>query len=521
VPVVDWLLEILGAGGSSNSAAALLIAAAVFAAGARLLILWTTQRTVLRLGHELSAALFSKVLRQPYSFHASRNPSELYASVEKVQLIVYGAFYPLIQGVVACVMAIAIVASLLALQPHATVATAAGIGIIYVAATMVTRARLRRNSTVVANAATERMKALQESLGGIRDIILGQTHARFEERFNMVDLRIRTAQTTNMFISAAPRYVIEAGGIIVLGLLALYLSRQPGGLSAAIPTLGPLALGAQRLLPLLQQAYLGWSNLAGNAATIRDVLELIDAPASDPTSSAPSPDIPFDREISIEGVTLSYPGRAGALRGVDMRVLKGQRIGIMGPSGSGKSSLLDVLTGLLEPTQGEIRVDGRPITPENRGAWQRHIAYVPQMVYLPDASISQCIAFGNVDLVHQQRVEQAAKQAQLHEFILTLPAGYDTQVGERGVRLSGGQRQRIGIARALYKRASVLILDEATGALDAKTEAEIIEGFDLLERDVSLLIVSHRKSALSGCDAVVTLEAGAIASFQTQPSSVH
>ena len=496
-------------------ATVLLISAALLAAAARLFILWTTQKIVLRLGHEIAVAIFGRMLRQPYSFHISRNPSEIYASVEKVQAITFGALLPLIQGFVATVIAIAIIALLFAIDPLSASIAAVSIGLVYFLMSLGTRRRLKANSAIITEAATARMKAIQEGVGGIRDILLGQTQARFEEHYRQVDARYRRAQAINMFITAGPRYVIEAAGIVIIGLLALFLSLQPGGIVAAIPKLGALALGAQRLLPLLQQAYGGWSSFAGNSKLFSDVLQLVQAPVAAGEMPHSDERLPFARDIIFDDVSLSYPERPNALRGVSFTIAKGTRVGIMGPSGSGKSSLLDVLTGLLEPTTGEVRIDGCRITSENRILWQRHVAHVPQTVYLPDTSIAACIAFGETGPVMDlERVEQSARRAQLHDFIMTLPTGYQTKVGERGVRLSGGQRQRIAIARALYKQASLLIFDEATGALDRKTERDVMDSIECLGRDITVLVVSHRLSALRGCDSILVIEEGTIAAIR-------
>lgn len=514
-PVLGWLMGVLGSTTGDNlamRATILLITAAILSAAARLFILWTMQKIVLRLGHELAVAIFSGMLRQPYSFHVSRNPSELYASVEKVQAITFGALLPLIQGFVAMVIAIAIMALLFAIDPLSASVAALAIGLVYFGLSLTTRQRLTQNSTIITDAANARMKAIQEGVGGIRDILLGHAQARFEEHYRQVDARYRRALAINMFIAAGPRFVIEAAGIVILGLLALYLSFQPGGLVAAIPKLGALALGAHRLLPLLQQAYGGWSSFAGNAKLFADVLQLLNAPAPAKNIGRSEASLPFSRDIVFDRVSLSYPGRPAALQSVSFTIPKGARVGIMGPSGSGKSSLLDVLTGLLDPTSGEIRIDGRSITSENRTEWQRQVAHVPQAVYLPDTSIATCIAFGEpgpqVDL---ERVQEAARRAQLHHFVVSLPAGYETEVGERGVRLSGGQRQRIAIARALYKQANVLIFDEATGALDEKTERDVMDSIACLGRDITVLVVSHRLFTLRGCDWVLVLEDGKVA----------
>ena len=519
LPGFGWFISLVGGGEGGNlvaKATILLISAAMLSAAARLFILWTTQNIVLRIGHELAVAIFSGMLRQPYSFHISRNPSELYASVEKVQAITFGGLLPLIQGLVATVIAVAIIALLVAIDPFGALLAALAIGFVYFAVSLFTERRLKSNSAIINEAATARMKAIQEGVGGIRDILLGHTQARFEAHYREVDARYRRAQAINMFIAAGPRYVVEAAAIVVIGLLALFLSLQPGGIVAAIPKLGALALGAQRLLPLLQQAYGGWSNFAGKAKLFADVLQLVQARVATDESARSQERLPFSRDIVFDQVSLSYPERPNALQSVSFTISKGARLGIMGPSGSGKSSLLDVLTALLEPTSGEIRVDGRSITHENRSGWQRHVAHVPQTVYLPDTSIAACIAFGepgpDVDL---ERVEQAARGAHLHDFIMSLPARYGTQVGERGVRLSGGQRQRIAIARALYKQASLLIFDEATGALDQKTERDVMDSIDCLGRDITVLVVSHRLSALRGCDSILVIEEGRVAAIRS------
>jgi ATP-binding cassette subfamily B protein len=241
-----------------------------------------------------------------------------------------------------------------------------------------------------------------------------------------------------------------------------------------------------------------------------DVLGLLEAPvvASAPAGSEPRP---FAKDIVFDRVSLSYPGRVPALEEVSLTIKKGERIGLVGTTGSGKSSFLDLLMALLDPSEGEIRIDGSRLDDSVRPGWQAQIAHVPQAVYLADASIASNIAFAEPETaIERERVEAAARQAHLHDFIAALPEGYDTKVGERGVRLSGGQRQRIAIARALYKKANLLIFDEATGALDRKTERAIMDGIAELGRGITILIVAHRISALAGCDRIVRLEAGRI-----------
>jgi len=516
LPGFGAFLWLTGAGAGDDlvvRAAALLIAATLAAAAARVTILWITQGFVVAFGHDIGTAIFNRMLRQPYSFYVTRNPSELLASVEKVHVLIFGTLMPLMQGVTASLIALAIVALLFAIDPFTALIAAASVGSLYAAVSAMTQPRLKANSRVLAETGTARMQAIQEGLGGIRDILLGHSQRIFEESFERLDWRYRRAQTYNIFFAGMPRYLVEAAGVVLIVLLALSMSYRPGGIVAAIPMLGALALGAQRLLPLIQQSYVGWSNFAGNAGVMADVLALMEAPvvASAPRGADRPPE-PFTRDIVFDKVSLSYPGRAAALREISLSIAKGERVGLVGTTGSGKSSFLDLLMALLDPSEGEIRIDGQPLGEASRADWQAQIAHVPQSVYLADSSIAANIAFAEAEEeIDAARVEAAARQAQLHDFISALPEGYETKAGERGVRLSGGQRQRIAIARALYKQANVLIFDEATGALDRKTERAIMAAVGALGREITVLVVAHRISALAGCDRIVRLEGGRVA----------
>jgi ATP-binding cassette subfamily B protein len=293
--------------------------------------------------------------------------------------------------------------------------------------------------------------------------------------------------------------------------------------AAAIPVLGALALGAQRLLPVLQQVYSSIAIIRGAEASLRDTLALLDQPLPKYVEGVNFAPLPFVHEITLQGVGFSYAGSSlRVLRNVDLVLPRGKRVGIMGSTGSGKSTLLDIVMGLLKPTEGNLNVDGVPINDKNCHNWQAHIAHVPQSIYLADGSIEENIAFGlprkDIDL---ERVRQAAQQAQIHDLIESWSQKYQTNVGERGVRLSGGQRQRIGIARALYKRADLIIFDEATSALDSETERTVMEAINLLSSDLTILIVAHRLTTLQGCDFVVELSHGEVARVGTYQELVN
>jgi ABC-type multidrug transport system fused ATPase/permease subunit len=491
-------------------ASLLLIAGAVTAAIVRLLLLWLTQRYVMAVSHDLATTVFGRMLRQPYADYVKRSSSEALASMEKVRDVAISALLPLMQGIVAAIMSLLIGVLLFAISPFATVAAGAAIGIVYAAISLLTRARLRANSRVLAFAAVERTKMVQEGLGGLRDIILDRSQPLFEESFRVVDRRFRHAAAINSFISQGPRFVIEAAGISTIALIALVMSRWPGGIVHAIPVLGALALGSQRLLPLIQLAYQGWSGTAGNLQAIDDVASVLAMPVL-PLPGADSTPLPFAREMAFERVSFGYGSAGLAVRDVDLVIPRGSRIGIAGTTGSGKSTLLDLLMGLLEPDAGAIRVDGALLDAETRPRWQATIAHVPQAIFLIDDKVAANIAFGlHGDRIDMDRVRACARAAHVADFIEGLPEGYDTKVGERGIRLSGGQRQRIGIARALYKQAEVLILDEATSALDDETEAAVMRSIMALGGDITIVMIAHRRSTLEGCDRIVRLEGGRV-----------
>jgi len=475
----------------------------------RLLVLWASQRFVFALGHDIGRSIFGRMLRQPYSLYLERNPSEVVSGIDKAGMLIFFVLSPLIQGVIASVMALSILALLVAIAPASAVWAAAAMIFGYATIALATGPRQRENSKIVASFASARSKAVQEAIGGLRHIILDHSQPAFEEKFNALDDVFRKAQSNSGFINIAPRFVVEGLGVLVVTLVALQASAGRGGLAAAIPVLGALALGAQRLLPLLQTIYLAISQFSGHVHVVRDALALLNAPVVEAELSPPR--LPFQRDITFTGVSLCYNGRRHVLDDVTVRIPKGARVALAGRTGSGKSSFLDLLMGLLPPTDGEIRIDGRLLDDANRAGWQIQISHVPQSIYLSDASIATNIAFGcpHIDM---NLVEEAARRAQLDDLLSTAPEGLNTFVGERGVRLSGGQRQRIAIARAFYKRASLLILDEAMGQLDHATEEAVLSVIAAIPREMTVIIVSHRASVLPMCDQMIELDSGRIQS---------
>lgn len=492
-----------------------LIGFALISAAFRMAINWLSMKFTFMAGYELAARLIRRTFAQPYSFHIEQNSSSTLSQLERVQYVLAYVIMPAILAFTSAGVAIVILAALVALEPVVALGAGVFLAVIYLSVSFATRRKLNADSAVISRALKTRVQVLQEGLGGIRDLILDSTQAVFLQKFDDEDWRFRRAQTTVYFITAAPRFVVEACAIVLIALIGLYIHSKPGGLIGALPMLGAFAVGAQRLLPMVQQVYASWSQVMGNRVAMDDVIETLGSP--DEKIVLPRPDsvepLPFRKSIQLAGVSFRYPsGEHDALAGVDLEIPRGSRIGLIGKSGSGKSTLVDLLMGLVEPSSGTVLVDGKPVSPDLQPRWQRQVAHVPQAIFLADMSVASNIAFGRLPQeIDMQRVRQAAREAELDEFIRSLPKGYDTHIGERGVRLSGGQRQRLGIARALYKRASLLVLDEATSALDDSTESSVMRSIAALSSDLTIVMIAHRVTTLQSCDEIYEMKDGRIA----------
>jgi len=489
-------------------------AAAIIAAGLRLLLLWISIRLSNATAADLSAEVYRRTLYQPYSAHVARSSSEIISGITQKVATATSVLTSLVTVVTSTALFLAILTTLFFINPVVATVAISGFGFSYGIIAWLTRRRLKRNSQCIAQQQTLVVKTLQEGLGAIRDVLLDGTQTIYCAAYKNSVLRLQKAIGENQYITLGPRYAMEALGMVLIATFAYTLSYQPGGIGAALPVLGALALGAQRLMPLLQQLYGNWSVVVGSQAELMDVLKLLDQPLPDDAYTRLSGPLEFKDAIRFDNVSFRYSGSGPwILDNFSFSILKGSRIGFVGKTGSGKSTLLDLFMRLLEPTQGKIFVDGHALTSENSRSWQLAVAHVPQNIYLSDATIAENIAFGvKLDEIDFDLVKEAATQAQLSEFIEGSPQGYDAVVGERGVRLSGGQRQRIGIARALYKKAKILIFDEATSALDTDTENAVMAAIDNLNRELTILMVAHRLSTLQNCDLIVQLESGKIVS---------
>ena len=487
--------------------------AALMAGALRVLLLWASIRLSFAVGADLSNGIYRRTLYQPYAVHIARNSSEVINGIStKVGEVIFYILMPTLNLINASVMLVVILIALLSIIPSIALAAFTSFGLIYAVIIRLASNKLKIDSQHIARESTNVIKSLQEGLGGIRDVLIDGSQEVFCTNYRKADQTLRRAQGSNQFISSSPRYGMEALAMLLIATLAYLLANQPDGLVMAIPMLAAMALGMQRLLPALQQAYGAWSTIHGAQASLQDALVLLDQPLPDHAEQSFTTPLPFQQQISLHQISFRYgPQTPWVLKSIDLTIAKGSRVGFIGTTGSGKSTLLDITMGLLEPIEGTIEIDGQPITSGNNRSWQAHIAHVPQAIFLADASIEENIAFGaHKDQIDHERVRQTARQAQIADIIETWPCQYQTNVGERGVQLSGGQRQRIGIARALYKRADVIIFDESTSALDNETELAVMQAIEALSDDLTILIIAHRLSTLKNCTQIIEIANGSV-----------
>ena len=478
--------------------------AAIVAGILRVAQLWFNIRFAQVVGSDFCAEVFRRTLYQPYTFHLNQNTSTILAFVTQKVSAVASGLQAMLVFATSVFLGISIVGALLAINAPVALLTASLLGFFYFIFARQSRLALQKNGEIQAQETVQYIKVLQESLGGIRDVLLDNNQEVFLSLFRRSERGARTASSKNFVIGSMPRFVLEPVALLVLVGVAAVLATSGTGLATMLPLMGVLVFGAQRLMPTLQQAYQMYAMILNYNEATREVLVVLQQPLSVAAVSVAPPPLPFLKHIHLHQISFRYsPASALVLDRVDLHIPKGARIGFVGKTGGGKSTTVDLIMGLLLPTGGAIKVDGLELTGDRMRAWQRTVAHVPQSIFLADVSLAENIAFGvPLPSIDFALVEHAARQAQIDEFIQQQDLKYQAMVGERGVRLSGGQRQRIGIARALYKRASVLVFDEATSALDSETEQAVMQSIEQLSRELTIILIAHRVTTVERCEAV-------------------
>jgi ABC-type multidrug transport system fused ATPase/permease subunit len=476
---------------------------------------WLMLRYANRQGHALSTRLLGSYLSKPYVFYLDRHTAELQKNVfGEVQRVTVGVLIPAVQIVAKLAVIIFIAALLLLVDPVVALVVAAVLGSAYAVLYQVARATLFRAGQVSVEAGTQRARYAIEALAGAKEIRLLGREAEFLRRFEAPSLTWADTQTAAQALGQLPRYAVETVAFGLILTLAIYLLGTGRSAGQILPLLGLYTFAGYRLMPALQQVFAGFASIRASHAALDAVLR--DLPHAGETveqNDRPVADrIPLAHAIELIDARYRYPGtNAWELQPVSLRIPKNSSVALVGATGCGKTTVVDLLMGLLRPTGGSLRVDGVVIDDGNLRAWQRSIGHVPQQIFLSDDTIARNIAFGLPDEeIDMSRVKQAASLARLDEFVSGLPKGYGTMVGERGIRLSGGQRQRIGIARALYPDPELIVFDEATSALDSVTENAVLEALQALAGRKTIVMVAHRLSTVRGCDLICVMEQGRI-----------
>ena len=468
------------------------------------------------MGNVISAEVYRRTLYQPYSFHTQYSSSQIIAlstsdSANVSSSVIPAAFY----FVTNLLVILAIGITLFALDPW--IALGAVVLVVGTYGLIITKTReaLHRNGRKISELNAQSVKAIQEGLGGIRDVLIDGTQPVFESAYRQANQAVLQAQGANNFIAMAPRFLVEPIAMIAIAALAVSMAYDSNQLQRILPLLGALALGANRLLPALQQCFVSLAGMRGNQVSLNKVLEAMCWPINHEQLALSPQKLTLKSEMRFNDVWFSYPSDTPTwvLKGVSFSIKANTTVAFIGATGSGKSTTADLVLGLLQPQRGQITVDGLALTGEQLRAWQISIAHVPQQIYLSDATIAANIAFGVPSAqIDMARVQQAAKLAHIADFIEQRPQAYQEIVGERGVRLSGGQRQRIGIARALYKQASVIVFDEATSALDNTTEEEVMAAIEGLSHHLTIILIAHRLSTIQSADVIFECDSGHIMS---------
>jgi len=461
------------------------------------------------------AYIYNKTnINQPYGEYIKLNSSNLIsaASIDIGRVVqIMSNINNMITGIF---ISIFIISNLLIINSKIALSSLIIFGSCYFLIGSFTKSRLVRNSKIVTENNVKLVNLIQDIFGSIREVILYQYQDVSLKEYISVDKPMRKYGAENIFIASFPKYILESAGLIFITLIAILLSSASSDNSSIFPLLGVFAISAQRLLPALQQIYVGWSTVKGYQASLIKIKKLVLKKIINYEKYQNNQKLLFTKQISFRNISYRYSIKDEFIfKDLNFEIFKGEKIGLIGSTGAGKSTLINMAMGFLPPSKGQICIDDKLISDiseiNNLREWQKLIAYVPQNIYLKDGSFIENIAFGiKKEEVNLAMVMKAAKKAQIKDFIESTENGFNSNVGERGILLSGGQAQRIAIARALYRESKILILDEATSALDVSTEKQIIKSIFLLEKKLTLIMITHRLSTLKFFDRILLIKSG-------------
>jgi len=476
----------------------------------RIILLAVTLDISVKITRSLGEKIFTNILMMDYSKHADHNSSEIITTIfDKTANVSSYLLTPIMNIISSSIIVMAILALVFTFVTEQAIFISIIFGLIYYLISFLTKKRTKRYGELLNISSGKTIKSLQEAIGGIRDIIIDNNQNFFISIFSKHNSRLRTSAGKVEFIQSYPKFLIEMLGMLVIVAVGFYLAKDNSLNESNIALLGGLALSAQKLLPLFQNIYSGYIRII----SFKDQLIAVNYYLGmDPEISSKKHNgeshlkINLSNEIKFSNISFSYEDtKEKIFENLSFSIKKGEKIGIVGATGSGKSTLSDLIMGLLEPNSGDIKVDSIRLSKNNKTKWQQNISHVPQNIFISDGTFIDNIAFGvSEENIDEEMVIYSSKLAKLHDFITSLEDGYKTILGERGSKLSGGQKQRLAIARALYKKSSVLILDEATSALDMTTERSIIN--EINSQNKTIIMIAHRYTTLQQCDRIFMIE---------------
>ena len=513
--IIAYFFEILGLEKTDNLILPICILfslSAIFASTLKIYNLWLSSKLAAKISFDLSFQCFKQNLYQGYEKQLDKNSSNLitnnavYITICNEILASTGRFFSNI------IIGLSISVYLIIFNSFLAISSIIIFGLVYIVLGRLLQKKLLVNSNIIEENSRNQVKIMQESLGSLRDIILSSNQQYFLDLYKKVEIKIRFKNAENGFISMLPRYIVEGFFLVILSVLVYFISFDKSNFSNTIAILGTFAIGAQKLLPCMQQSYSTWSYIVGAKSSLINILNLSNNKIDRKLTLYKAKPYTLKRSIKLKNLSYKYPNsKKFIFEDINLEIFKGEKIGIIGKSGIGKSTIVDIIIGLLEPTRGSLEIDGLNIFekkyPFRKLNWRKSIAHVPQNIFLKDLTFAENIAFDeDLQSIDISKVKKAALKANIDKFIMEQPLKYNSRIGENGVMLSGGQRQRIGIARAFYKNSNIIVLDEATSALDVKTEDKIMDTVYKNIDNSTLIIISHRENTIKNCDKVIEIE---------------
>ena len=484
----------------------------------RIFTFWIQNKMSVIVGSDLARRFCNQILNQDFEYHLNANSGVLISrtitDLSSVLQFISGAMMISAQGVAV----LSIITAIVMYDATSAFVIFSTTLVLYVIIARINKKQLIRNSYTVSDSHALTIRNLQIGLGGIRDVLLGNKQQQFLDRYTESDRAYRQAAANTQLLRILPRYLIEIAGVTILASMAAYYTVSQGGVFGTLPLMGALAMACIRILPAAQQIYNSFVGMQSVHVSVDRVLDILKLPIRKTKKSEEYPLNAPKNSIELSNVWFRFKGdREGkapsgwVLKGVNLSIPVNKTIALVGKTGSGKTTISDIVLGFLFPEKGTLCVDGQRVSEENIASWRTHLASVPQSIFLIDATIKENIAFGEMrDEIDMDKVKQACKLSQIDDFIESRPEKYNEIMGENGIRLSGGQRQRIGIARALYKKASVMVLDEATSALDNKTEKILMQTIAELHGQQTILIIAHRLDTIKKADIIYEIQDGRV-----------